>query len=268
MKILKVTYHDIEFIHALQPEGWSDITEAFRFYLNLDFCNPIKIIEDNTIVGLGNSTIFKNTGWLAHIIVHKDYRNKGIGSNIVDALLNNLLEKSVQTALLIATELGEPIYKKAGFRPVSDYIFFKRQQPWIEIPISKNISSYKPTHYNSMIELDKEISGEDREPLIKNHLKDAIVYLDDGSVEGFYLPDLGEGLILAKTTTAGIELMKLKYASTADRAVIPSENHVGINFLRHHGFIETETKGKRMVRGKDIGWKPESLFSRIGGNLG
>jgi hypothetical protein len=61
--------------------------------------------------------------------------------------------------------------------------------------------------------------------------------------------------------------MKYKY-SKIDKAVFPSDNKAGINFLRQNGFIDTMTKGTRMIYGKDIDWKPGNIFGRIGGNFG
>jgi len=61
--------------------------------------------------------------------------------------------------------------------------------------------------------------------------------------------------------------MKVKYAS-ADKAVLPPDNLHGINFLKQHGFKITDTRGTRMILGKDINWQPEKVFSRIGGNYG
>jgi hypothetical protein len=83
----------------------------------------------------------------------------------------------------------------------------------------------------------------------------------------YYLPNLGEGAIYADSAEAGIELMKLKY-STVDKAVIPAENNIGVEFLQQNGFIKTDSIGKRMILGKDIDWKPECFYSRIGGNYG
>lgn len=76
-----------------------------------------------------------------------------------------------------------------------------------------------------------------------------------------------EGLIFADTDEAGIELMKTKYAK-ADKAVLPSENISGIEFLKQNGFVEAETKGTRMILGKEVDWKPKKIFSRIAGNVG
>ena len=122
MQFDDVTYDDIESIKELQPDGWLDITDAFKCYINYEFCKPIKVIIDDKIVGVGTSILFENTGWLAHIIVHNDSRKKGIGFQIVERLLNDLSDISINKVLLIATELGESVYRKAGFRPISDYI--------------------------------------------------------------------------------------------------------------------------------------------------
>jgi hypothetical protein len=72
---------------------------------------------------------------------------------------------------------------------------------------------------------------------------------------------------LGETTEAGRELMRFKY-STVDKATIPGENQAGIEFIKEFGFVETNTTGKRMILGKNIAWKPEMFYSRIGGNFG
>jgi len=98
-------------------------------------------------------------------------------------------------------------------------------------------------------------------------LGNSFVYISDGTVNGFYIPGLGEGPVFALTEEAGMELMRFKY-STTDKATIPGENKAGIAFLKELGFVVTNTVGKRMISGPDIGWKPEMVYNRIGGNLG
>ncbi|MCK5134736.1 MAG: GNAT family N-acetyltransferase [Bacteroidales bacterium] len=262
-----VKHTDLEEIGDLQPDGWPDIINEFGFYITYDFCNPIKATVDNRIVGVGTSIMFENTGWLAHIIVDSNFRNKGIGFQIMERLLNDLKEKSIDSVLLIATEIGEPVYKKAGFKVISDYIYLRKEQPWNETSISKNIVPYKEEFYTEIMKLDKKISGENRESLIKKYLDSSLMFIDNNELNGFYLPNLGEGIIFADNSVAGIELMKKKY-SKVDTAVIPSENLLGIDFLKQNGFIESETRGKRMILGEDICWKPNNYFSRIGGNYG
>lgn len=267
MKFEAITYEDINELSNLQPEGWPDIITEFDHYLKKDFCHPIKAIYDNKIVGIGTSMIFNKTCWLAHIIVDENHRNKGIGSQITEKLLNDPKCNSVNTFLLIATELGFPIYKKAGFRIVTEYKYLKRDKSWGDLQISPAVIPYDNRFYSSIMDLDNKISGEDRSTLLSDHLQNTLVYLENNFIQGFYMPELGEGSILADTTNAGFELMKIKY-TRIDKAVLPSDNQSGIDFLLQNGFVVTNTRGTRMIKGKDIDWMPQKVFSRIGGNYG
>ena len=61
--------------------------------------------------------------------------------------------------------------------------------------------------------------------------------------------------------------MNLKYA-TVDKAVIQESNQIGLAFLKQNGFCQSETRGKRMILGKEIDWQPTNIFSRINGDYG
>lgn len=267
MCIEKVTYKDLNQIIKLQPKGWPNISFDFVRYINYDFCEPIKFTLENNIVGVGCSIIFKDSAWIAHIIVDSKHRNKGIGFHIVDFLVNSLIEKKISSISLIATSLGESVYKKAGFRFVSDYIFLNKKSEWKINKISKKIIIYSSDFYSQLIELDRKLTGENRVNLIKNHLDNCLIYTDNETIKGYYLPFLGEGAIYAQESNVGLELMKIKY-SIVDKAVIPSENEIGIEYLKNIGFCENNTKGRRMILGKNINWNPDCIFSRIGGNYG
>jgi len=266
MKFERITRNDLPALKDLQPDDWGDIIPDMEFYLHYPFCNPVKATLNGRIVGIGTSIIFERSAWLAHIIVDSEFRNKGIGGEMVHHLLETLQEKSIDTCLLIATELGKPVYVKAGFNIVCEYLFFERRDPWINCHVSENIVSFKEEYRSDIYELDKKMTGEDRIPLLTDYLKNALLYLENGSLQGFYLPGLKEGMIVACKENAGLELMKLKYP-TVDKAVLPSDNQAGCQFLMQHGFIKSNT-GTRMVYGKYTDWKPEMMYSRIGGNLG
>jgi GNAT superfamily N-acetyltransferase len=262
-----ITTNDLSEIKKLQPEGWPDIVPEFEFYVRKDYCFPIKAILDDEIVGVGTIIVFADSAWLAHIIVDKNHRNKGIGFQITEKLLGEGNNKTVKSILLIATELGLPVYKKAGFNIVTEYKYFKRDDPWRDFQFSPRIFPYEDGLESEIYELDEIISGENRKSLIADYLKNTLVFIEDNSVLGFYMPDLGEGLILATTTYSGLELMKIKY-SKVDNAVLPEENHIGADFLKQNGFALSDKKGTRMILGKEIDWKPKQVFSRIGGNFG
>ena len=267
LQFTPVIQEDIPLIKELQPEGWPDITEAFQKYISWEFCFPVKVLDHGKMIGLGAYIIFEKTGWLAHIIVNKDHRNKGIGYQIVEYLMEKLTEQSVETMLLIATKLGEPVYKRAQFRVISDYIWLKSDKPWKDHSVSKNIIPYNEKYLQDLLALDFRISGERREWLIIEHLDKALIYVEDDTLSGVYLPHLGEGAIYADNGRAGCELMKVKYTNS-DKAVIPNQSFEAVEFLLTNGFIHDGIKGKRMIHGNDIDWKPQGFFSRISGNFG
>lgn len=266
MRIDPLTHTDLPAIRNLQPEGWPDIVPVFDFYIRSAFCDPVKVTLNGHIVGLGASIAYDTTAWLAHIIVSKNHRNKGIGYELVCEILNRL-DRTMETCLLLATPSGQSVYRKAGFREVTPYLFFQREKPWRNYPVSSHIIPFEASHRKIILKSDREITGENRENILSNYIKNARIYWEDHKVKGYYIPGAGEGPIIADTVDAGLELMKMKYAK-ADTAVLPADNSEGIAFLEQNGFTLTHTQGIRMIRGKEIHWKPEKIYSRIGGNFG
>ena len=267
MKIDFISNDDLTRIGHLQPLGWSDIISEFNFYISSKFCYPIKVTENNKIVGIGCSIIFGNSGWLAHIIVDENFRGKGIGATIVQNLLDIIKSQGVKTNLLIATAMGLPLYQNFGFRIVTDYIFMQRTSAADQQQVSPNIIAYKDEFRNEILRMDKKVCGEDRSLLIEEQLVNSFIFSNNGKISGFYVPTLKEGPIIATDVESGIELMRFKYFNKG-KAVLPSNNQAGINFLKIFGFEITNTVGVRMILGDDIEWIPENIFSRIGGNFG
>jgi hypothetical protein len=256
---------DLEQISSLQPIDWSDIGPSLKFYCTSDFCFPIKATTGNEMIGIGTAIIYGNTAWLAHIIVNKAYRNAGIGSTITKALIDLVSKTSCKTILLIATALGEPVYKKFGFEVQTTYVFF--DEGLIPSPtVSSDIKPFETSYQADILKLDSRVSGEDRAKLIVPHLTDATIFLKDESITGFYIPTLGEGLIIAENPAAGFELMKLR-AANQKKFCIPIDNEHGIKVLERHGCKEIR-RASRMIYGKKIPFDGTKIYSRIGGNLG
>lgn len=257
---------DLQSLRELQPGGWPDIVPVYINYLRRPYCTPVKVILEGKIAGIGTAISWGKTAWLAHVIVAPERRNKGIGSFIVSQLLQILKNSGSETVSLIATEMGYPVYKKAGFTEQTDYVFFERETPLKNGCQSENILRMPPEDQAELFALDKKVSGEDRSALLAEEAGNCYLYRENGKTLGFYLPGLGEGLIIAENPAAGIELMKFKY-SIAIKGALPAENKEGIGFFKENGFHKGE-KAKRMIWGKEFSWHPEQIYARIGGNLG
>lgn len=264
MDIKPLEQSDVPLVFELQPPGW-EIMSVIDFYTKADFCFPIKITIDDKIIGIGTTILHKDVAWLAHIIVHDHYRNKGVGRLITQTLIERADAARCKTIYLLATEMGEPVYTKLGFEAETEYLSFKGEKITGDTA-DDNIVSYKSEYADQISKLDRQVSGEERWFHLEPYLSDGFVYLHDTNVMGYYLPTLGDGLIVARTEVAGEALMKLRMI-TKDFAVFPSENVLATAIMARHNFNFFRTQ-KRMRLGKQRDWQPANIYNRIGGNLG
>lgn len=266
MQVAEITQNDLKQLNELRPDGWPDIIPHYQFYIESSFSNPIKILINGQIAGIGTSIRHKSTAWLGHIIVHKDFRNRGIGTEITKVLCERLDPGRFQSISLIATELGEPVYRKLGFEKETEYHFFRNEDIQNFSSETENIHDLGLNYAGEILSMDKLITGEDRTLLLQEHLPAAKVFLRRNKVLGFYLPTLHEGLVISTDKLAGIELLKLRLKHKSV-SILPQENTAAIEFLAAHRFKYFQ-KGARMSLGRKAGLKAEMLFNRIGGNLG
>ena len=266
MEILNINNKDIELLNELQPIAWGDIKPYFQYYCSSAFCDPIKICVRNKIVAVGTSIKHRDTAWLAHIVVHPEFRNKGLGNEITSSLLKRLNPKIFQTIYLDATEMGYPVYQKLGFRVESEYIRLKGELKNLDLIAPTAIVAFDTKYRNAVLELDKISSAENRELVLEDHLKSSILYLSEGKVRGAYFPGFFDHYIMADLPHAGTELMKLRM-QVKNTAWLPINNQAGISFLLENDYAEIG-KSRRMILGEGREWKCENSFNRISGGLG
>jgi GNAT superfamily N-acetyltransferase len=266
MPIEALTSNDLELLHELQPPDWNPLAPVFDFYLRTDFCFPIKYTERGAIAGIGATIIHQHTAWLAHIIVHSGHRNKGIGGIVTKALIDQANKPGIETVLLLATSLGEPVYKRHGFIKEMDYLFFKTDQD-ISFNNSYTIAPFEEKFTSELLQLDKDVSGEHRHKLLTPHLKDSKLIVDNNLIQGYYLPTLGDGPVIARHKEAGAILLNLKLSQEIKKAALPETNQNGIDILTSLG-LKQFLKGTRMYLGKPLSWQADKVYNRIGGNFG
>jgi GNAT superfamily N-acetyltransferase len=266
MLIEPLQYSDIPLLEPLQPSGWGDIRPNFEYHVLSPICDPLKAIIDTTITGVGTTIRHADTAWLAMIIVHPDYRNRGVGNAITKALIDNLDHGFYKTIQLDATDLGYPVYLKNGFEVQTEYIHFKCDQYNADQPVSNSIIPFHEQYRDNLYELDRRISGEGRTVTLDLYINTSFLYIENSRLQGFYIPALYDGLIIAENEQAGIELMKLRFKSK-QFASVPVDNKAALEFLSQHPFEYLRTS-RRMIKGEKRRWEPRGIFNRISGALG
>lgn len=264
MIIEPLTHSDLDSLKELQPDGWQDITIPFKSFLESDRCNPVKLLLNEKMLGVGTTISHSDTVWLATIVVHNQYRGKGLGTKITEHLINIAKSSGTETIYLDATDLGFPIYKKLGFEAETYYSHYKGHILGNEK--AENIISYTSNYCDQVLELDHLISGENRSTLLSENMADCKLYVENGILYGAYFPSLRDGLIIANSERAGVELMKYRLQEK-DFAIFPVENRVAVNICSLNGFQQYR-KSTRMRLGKRRDWFPDKIFNRISGQLG
>lgn len=72
-------------------------------------------------------------------------------------------------------------------------------------------------------------------------------------------------MISALDEKAGLALLNFKHCIRKSKTAIPEPNKAANDFMVKNGFVKT-LSAPRMVLGNEVNWKPECVFSRIGGH--
>lgn len=264
VKITPVSGTDVQKIKTLQPQDWPDIGLAYAFYADQWFCSPIKLEQGDQLIGVGCLIQFEKTCWLSQIIISESFRNQGWGRLFTQHLIE-MAPPSAQTISLLATPMGEPVYTKLGFKPVGVYQFYRSSETSGGYT-SKQVRPFVPGFEEQVLQMDYEVSGENRSYLIRQFMDEARICTEGDELLGYFLPKLGDGLIIAKDQKAGMELLKFKL-NRKKFNVLPLENEWANQYLTEQGF-DAYRRATRMIIGLPIPYHPELIYSRIGGNLG
>jgi GNAT superfamily N-acetyltransferase len=266
VEIAEVNHEDLPALRVFQPADWPDIIPSISLYFDSPFCLPVKLVDKGEILGIGSYIMHGDVAWLATIVTHPEHRNKGIGKHITQVLIDRLKKTPVETIMLVATPMGEPLYEKLGFVTDSRYAFYSGGEKSDGREISPNIIPFSSGYAGQVLAMDRETYGENRSMRVLEYLPQAKLYVEGSAVKGFYLPGWGEGPVIAENDVAGNALLYTRNI-TAERTVFPEENEAAAEYLSNRGYT-LYRKAARMRIGRKIAWQPEKIYSRVAGAIG
>lgn len=262
----KILRDEIRLVKDYPPAEWQlNLSSVYEFHYYEDYFYPLVAMADNVIAGTGIVILNGDAAWLGTIIVREEFRKKGIGRRLTENLIQWAKTNGAEKIILIASELGFPVYKKAGFETGSFYKVFKNGN--LPVDISKNIFKTGADDLNEILAIDRIASGEERKRIIERVYRNGYKYFIDNEIKGYYLPDFGKGLIIANDKNAGVELLKLKYSIEKSNITVPESNKDAIDFLIKNNFTES-SQLPRMFLGHETEWKPEMVYARGCGYMG
>lgn len=276
-EIREMTLVDVDSVGAVTSAGgFGDRREFFGTVIAMRQCRPIVAIAEGRPIGTGLGTIHGDVGWVGVIFVVPELRRRGIGRALTEAVCDILAGAGCRSLVLVATDLGRPLYERLGFREQTRYHMFAGN-PLDVAPVpppGASLRPVRPSDLDAIEALDREATGERRRPLIEANAGSGWLIEDEGTagLRGFVLPThRGNGSLIAVRPIDAVCLLDLhRHLVPKDGLVwagLVSENGPGIRLLTERGWSEWRSF-PRMVRGPEPDWRPDTIWGQFNHAMG
>jgi GNAT superfamily N-acetyltransferase len=271
MSIRPLTPGDIDFaLTQIHHEGWVKNRAVFESIIEHGPQGCFIAEPGGKPAAMLTTARFGPTGWIGHLIVLPEHRNKGLGTRMMKHAIQHLHQQGVATIRLEADPPGMGIYKRLGFSEEYESLrfrFFKTTEPSPAIPLLKK-------DIDDVLAFDQRLSGEDRGRYLKilnKKAKQSLVIRRDNDLAGYLLAmptakgvNLGPCLATDKNTAAQL----LKAAPAGITTVgLPAPNRKGVALLQELGF-DPRPSSIRMFLGPRPTQEPGHIYGIANGATG
>ncbi len=207
------------------------------------------VFYNSNLIGICLAFPFKKTASLGYMCVDFQYQRQGIGSLLLEHIINDLEKRDISLIRLYATKMGESLYRKYGFNEQfigSIYEFNFHEE--IRVRRVRSSSRIMPWMYS----LDKQVYGDDRTKLLRFLVKNAKLIIKSRSGFAFVRGEI-VGPVIAKNIPVFIDLLKYAYILGARKLYYLTHDNRSLKVIEVLHLIEnTAMRCKRMIRGNQI----------------
>lgn len=183
----------IEALEPGSPEPAAPLADVWE-YGPREFARLVALSEGCSVVahdgdeavGLTLGFPYGPVGWIGAVLVLESQRGRGLGQRLVEASLECLRDRGVETVKLYATPKAISLYERIGFKGEAEFTLasggHRRGRAPDVAPLDK--------HLDAALALDSEVFPGDRETLLRrlvaDHPDTSIAVLDEaGELAGF-----------------------------------------------------------------------------------
>ncbi|MFX1388607.1 MAG: GNAT family N-acetyltransferase [Promethearchaeota archaeon] len=218
--------------------------------------------ESGKIIGVGGVFIFEKVSSFGYMAVLPKFRGNGIGTFIFRNLLEFAKKKNCESMMLYASKLGEPIYKKFGFKKRFYGTNYKLPAEIPELDIlDKEVEILEITP-DWLLRLDKKAIGFDRSQYfnLRIGLGAKILSIEE---EGYgMLANKRLGPLIAKNHQTAFQIINKGIELGADHIIIAKHHLIPNEIYQLYNLTEQEGGTSiKMVYGKKINEKLEFLYA-------
>jgi GNAT superfamily N-acetyltransferase len=263
--------------------GWNQTIDDWKRVRLIGIALGGKIKD--RLVATASLTLYGPGGWVGMILVHHEFRRRGIGTTILSDLL--LRAKEVDELSwygLDATDLGRPLYEKEGFEAVCEMDRWQLSVPR-EFCAAVEITNFNATTDSDELRVfDLGASGVNRWCIMISFIRGVeskrgvgiAVARSNGGIVGYGVSRPGRishfiGPIVASSPDVVGQIVSTLLAKL-DLARMPvvvdvARDGAMVPWLKSNGF-ERVRSWTRMIKGTATVGRPEMIFASAGPELG
>ena len=109
---------DLPFADSVRAQaGWNQTLDDWRRLMAMEPDGCFVAEWDGARAGTATTTVYgMELAWIGMVLVHPDYRRRGIGQALLGRCIEHLHARGVRCIKLDATPLGKPVYDGLGFK--------------------------------------------------------------------------------------------------------------------------------------------------------
>jgi GNAT superfamily N-acetyltransferase len=249
--------------------GWNQTPEDWRSLIQLDAKGCFGVEVEGQLVATTTLLCYgRLLAWVGMVLTRVEWQGRGFARNLLATALARADQLGIATVKLDATEQGQPVYEKMGFRgeqPVERW-FREDSSPFVE-----QTGSEKPLN-RACLDLDSEAFGTDRSHLLRELGKrsafssttGAYLFSRPGRVSDYIGPCVARNREGAQRL---IEACIRNSSATSWFWDVISQNRDAISLAQELGF-KPQRHLLRMVRGKELSGNDNLIYAIAGFELG
>lgn len=273
------TESDIGAIVALRESvGWSAHDWALRAAIRPPSARCLLVVDgDDRIVAVGSGISYGALGFVGNMIVAEDHRRSGIGSAVLEGVIDFLEARGCTRLELFATPAGRPLYARYGFAAADP-------SAMVSVPrgavarAGEGLRIEEASDLTAVASYDAPRFGGDRRDLLAMMDADAarpllVAHADDGIAGYLWLrpdgPRVGPVVADHPTIAAGLLRSAFERVPSAESLTLnlPMGNEPGVRWLQGLGVALDPWDG-RMGRGPLVPRREGSIYANVVGALG
>ena len=289
LKIRKLKLDDLSFVlQNTEREGWNLLEKDVLRCYHLEAQGCFITEEDNKKLGHIFAFNYGKIGVIGMLIVRPKYRNRGIGTKLMEKAIQYLEKQGVETIRLEAVVKAVSLYKRLGFKKEFDSLRMERKvkkNENIEIDFSL-IRQIKAEDLNKIAKFDVEYFGADRLKVLKAIYRDyphlSFFAEKNSQIVGYIMARrtnngfwIGPWVCNPKFSEAAKQLLNTCLSKVLEELEdfrvnigVPAVNTYAVKFLKQEGF-RMHSRSIRMFLGKkNLNEKIEGIYAIAGPEKG